>query len=258
MPIFNLHPVLCAQESEETENVGFLFCFVSKWQSQQACLSGWGTFPGQEPFLQASWNPHPWVFMLSCTTCSSLHCTAELACTLPSSSLPPMVKGPMVPVDLKQGPSVQSRCFDSCPGQWARTGTIPVYLGLEDSAHITKGSVHTTLNMAYIHSFKLQLFCAYYMPSAVLHTRTQSLLSDVNGSNMGKDEVITLPMHLVYDQFTVLLESFSLRAVMFGDELIVQGVCRVKEEEERDLNLIYYVKMILALCIAGQPFQQKM
>lgn len=41
---------------------------------------------------------------------------------------------------------------------------------------------------------------------------------------------------------------------MFGDELIVQGVCQVKEEEERDLNLIYYVKMILALCIAGQPF----
>lgn len=43
------------------------------------------------------------------------------------------------------------------------------------------------------------------MPGAVLCTidkkksRTQSLLSDVNGSNMGEDEVITLPTHLVYD-----------------------------------------------------------
>lgn len=101
MPIFNLHPVLCAQESEEIGKcrLSFLLCLqVAELAGRSFVL---GTFPGQEPFLQDSWIPHSWVFMLSSTTCSSLHCTADLACILPSPSLPPTVKGPEVPVDLK-------------------------------------------------------------------------------------------------------------------------------------------------------------
>lgn len=76
----------------------------------------WQTFSGQEPCLQASQIPQiPQPFWAACPA------------PLPSASLnwprpspPPMSKGPGVPVDLKQGPSLQSRCFDSCPGQWGQ------------------------------------------------------------------------------------------------------------------------------------------
>lgn len=55
----------------------------------------------------------------------------------------------------------------------------------------------------------------------------------------------------------VFWESFFLRAVVLGDEWIVQGCAGVREGKGRDLKLIYYVKMILALHITEQPLSKK-
>ena len=112
MLVFCLHPVLCAQGSEEVGKRGLssLLCLQGAELAGRAW--GWQTFPGQQPPLQAHRFHIPGQLLLAAHP-ACLH-TVWLDWPMPSPPL--VVNGPSVPMDLLQGPSLPSRCFDSFPG----------------------------------------------------------------------------------------------------------------------------------------------
>ena len=139
MLVFCLHPVLCAQGSEEVGKCGLssLLCLQGAELAGRAW--GWQTFPGQQPPLQAHRFHIPGQLLLAAHP-ACLHtggwtglCPLHLLWWMDHRSPWTCCRAPLC----QAGVLILSQAHEGFSVLWQVIGTIPMYSGLEYSGDIT-------------------------------------------------------------------------------------------------------------------------